>query len=394
MSEAAATTRADAPPRRGYARLVIDEVLGVWGARLGVTWVAILFFFAALAPFLASTHPYYLRLADGAVSYPLFVHLTVVDIVLAVAFVAATVLLAIGRRMRFLWKFLTFVTVLVVTALPAAMVVDPPRVVDYSKMRTLERDDQIAVAVRAPIPFSPNDRNPDVTRQAPSVSHWLGTDMHGQDVASRLIHASRISLAIGFIATGIAMTIGVILGALMGYFAGLIDLIGMRIVEVKESIPTLFLLLICVSFFGRDLYIMMALIGLVSWGGYCRFIRAEFLKLRKQDFVQAARACGLPLRSILFRHMLPNGVAPALVSASFGVASAILAEATISFLGLGLVEEPSWGQMLNQSLGSSATFDWWIALFPGLAIFFTVFGYNLIGEALRDAIDPYTRKRV
>lgn len=183
------------------------------------------------------------------------------------------------------------------------------------------------------------------------------------------------------------MVIGVVLGGLMGYFSGVVDMIGMRLVEIFEAIPTLFLLLTFVAFFGRSLYMMMIIIGVTSWSGYARYIRAEFLKLRKQEFVQAAVASGLPLSSILFRHMLPNGVAPLLVAASFGVASAILAEATLSFLGLGLVGEPSWGQMLDQAVKSS-TFNWWMAAFPGGAIFFTVFAYNLIGEAFRDAIDP------
>jgi peptide/nickel transport system permease protein len=206
-----------------------------------------------------------------------------------------------------------------------------------------------------------------------------------------MIHASRIALAIGFIATGIAMSIGVVIGGLMGFFSGKTDMIGMRIVEVFEAIPTLFLLLTFVAFFGRSLYLMMVIIGITGWTGYARYIRAEFLRLRQQDFVQAAIALGLPLRSILFRHMLPNGIAPVLVAASFGVASAILAEATLSFLGLGLVGEPSWGQMLNQAVRSSS-FNWWMAAFPGGAIFLTVFAYNLIGEALRDAIDPYLNK--
>jgi len=132
---------------------------------------------------------------------------------------------------------------------------------------------------------------------------------------------------------------------------------------------------------------MMVIIGITSWSGYARYTRAEFLKLRKMEYVQAAIVSGIPLRSILFRHMLPNGVAPLLVAMSFGVASAILAEATLSFLGLGLVDAPSWGQMLNQAV-NSATFNWWMALFPGGAIFFTVFTYTLLGEAFRDAIDP------
>ncbi len=173
----------------------------------------------------------------------------------------------------------------------------------------------------------------------------------------------------------------------MGYFSGVVDMLGMRLVEIFEAIPTLFLLLTFVAFFGRSLYMMMIIIGLTSWSGYARYVRAEFLKLRQQEYVQAAVASGLPLTSILFRHMLPNGVAPLLVAVSFGVASAILAEATLSFLGLGLVGEPSWGQMLDQAVKSS-TFNWWMAAFPGGAIFFTVFAYNLIGEAFRDAIDP------
>jgi peptide/nickel transport system permease protein len=136
----------------------------------------------------------------------------------------------------------------------------------------------------------------------------------------------------------------------------------------------------------------MVIIGLTSWTSDARFIRAEFLRLRNQDFVQAARAAGLPLRSVIFRHMLPNGIAPVLVAASFGVASAILTESVLSFLGLGLVQEPSWGGMLNQARGAGGNFSWWIAVFPGTAIFLTVFAYNLIGEALRDALDPKLRK--
>ena len=179
-----------------------------------------------------------------------------------------------------------------------------------------------------------------------------------------MIHASRIALGIGLVATGIAMLIGIVVGGLMGWFSGVVDLAGMRLVEIFEAVPTLFLLLTFVAFFGRSLYLMMVIIGLTGWTGYARFVRAEFLRLREQDYVQAAVACGLPLRSILFRHMLPNGVAPILVAASFGIASAILAEAMLSFLGLGLVDDPSWGQMLNQAVRSS-TFNWWMAVFPG-----------------------------
>ncbi|MCA1805779.1 MAG: ABC transporter permease [Xanthomonadaceae bacterium] len=252
--------------------------------------------------------------------------------------------------------------------------------------------------MRAPIPYSPKDYlrdHGDTGLEAPLEDdgrrHWLGTEENGSDVLARMIHASRIALGIGFIATGIALLIGVIIGGLMGYFSGIVDMIGMRLVEIFEAIPTLFLLLTFVAFFGRSLYMMMIIIGITSWSGYARYVRAEFLKLREQEYVQAAVACSLPLRSILFRHMLPNGAAPILVAASFGVASAILAEATLSFLGLGLVDDPSWGQMLNQAVQSS-TFNWWMAAFPGGAIFLTVFAYNLVGESLRDALDPHLKK--
>jgi peptide/nickel transport system permease protein len=265
----------------------------------------------------------------------------------------------------------------------------PPALTVYEQYREqAERYDWI---LPAPIPFSPRDYlrdQGDTGLQSPSQRHWFGTEENGADVFSRMIHASRIALGIGFVATGIAMLIGIIIGGLMGYFSGVWDIIGMRLVEIFEAVPTLFLLLTFVAFFGRSLYIMMVIIGITSWPGYARYVRAEFLKLRRQDYVQAAVAAGLPLRSILFRHMLPNGIAPVLVGASFGVASAILAEATLSFLGLGLVDAPSWGEMLNQAVRSSS-FNWWMAAFPGGAIFLTVLSYNLIGDSLRDAIDPH-----
>ena len=147
-----------------------------------------------------------------------------------------------------------------------------------------------------------------------------------------------------------------------------------------------------VAFFPRSLLNIMIIIGITSWTGSARFIRAEFLKLRKQDFVQAARALGLPLRSILFRHILPNGIAPVLVNATFGIAGAIFIEAALSFLGFGVAPPtPSWGQMLSLGVSTSGRFLWWLTLFPGLAIFLTVLAYNLVGEALRDALDPRLR---
>jgi peptide/nickel transport system permease protein len=270
-----------------------------------------------------------------------------------------------------------------------------PLTVDYSTYRVATNAGQIERAIYAPLPFSPADYQRDDPSQRlrpPSARNPLGTTLNGADLLSNMLHACRIALSIGFISTGIAVVIGVMVGGLMGYFAGWVDLLGMRVVEVFSAIPTFLLLLCFVAFFTPNLYVMMAIIGFTSWTGYAVFIRAEFLRLRNQDFVHAAVAAGLPLRSVLFRHMLPNGLTPVLVSASFGVASAILAESSLSFLGIGLVGEASWGNLLNQALGSGGTFYWWIAMFPGLAIFLTVFAYNLIGEAVRDALDPRTMK--
>jgi peptide/nickel transport system permease protein len=167
----------------------------------------------------------------------------------------------------------------------------------------------------------------------------------------------------------------------------------MRIVEVVMAIPVFFLIITIVAFFSRSLLNIMIIIGLTSWMQSARLIRAEFLKLRKQDFIQAAISLGLGLRSILFKHMLANGIAPVLVNAAFGISSAIFFEAALSFLGFGVSPAtPSWGQMLSSAVTTSGGFSWWLSLFPGLAIFLTVMAYNIIGQGLRDTLDPRLRK--
>jgi len=384
---------------RSYAAQVLREAFTQWGARLGLFWIALLAAIAVFAPFLANSHPLLLS-ENGDVSSPMMRYLTIGDFTLVAIFF--TIIMMIFLRIRFYKKALTVIAVGVMTVIISSIFVSPPQLTVYDQYRIKQAAGSYDWVLYAPIPYSPKDylRDAGDTGLEPPLdagaavearTHWFGTEENGSDVLSRMIHASRIALGIGFVATGIAMLIGVIVGGLMGFFSGVVDMIGMRLMEIFEAVPTLFLLLTFVAFFERSLYVMMVIIGITSWPGYARFVRAEFLRLRQQEFVQAATACGLPLRSILFRHMLPNGIAPILVAASFGVASAILAEATLSFLGLGLVDDPSWGQMLNQAVQSS-TFNWWMALFPGGAIFLTVFAYNLMGEALRDAIDPNLKK--
>ena len=372
------------------------QIFGRWGARLGMAWLVALVLLAVFAPIIASSHPLVVK-AYGKWSSPVLEHLTPADVTLMVATVSAVVLWLLVLIPGWI-RWWAWVGIVAVTAAAAFALVDPPRIVVYSQYREAAAAGQTEYQLLTLIPYSPVDRLRDMEAesrfQPPTRRHWMGTTANGEDLLSRMIHASRIALAVGFIATGIAVVIGVIVGGLMGYFSGWVDLIGMRVVEVFSAIPTIFLLIAFVAFYGRNLYLIMVIIGLTSWVGYALFVRAEFLKLRGQDFVLAARACGLPLRSVLFRHMLPNGIAPVLVNASFGVASAILTESTLSFLGLGLVEEPSWGQLLNQARVVAGGFHWWIAVYPGLAIFLTVFSYNLIGEALRDAIDPRLQQPV
>ena len=383
----------------GFVSRILPQVFAGWGAKIGLAWVAILVFIAVFAPFMANSMPL-IASENGRLVFPVFSYLTSEDIIVLIAFFSLIVMFKSRLKENVKKLLLIFIVMIVgVSILSTQLVVKQENIV-YSDFREKVEDGTYNWSIMPPIPYAPQDYLRDVRSlplEAPLADkvhrHWMGTEENGGDVLSRMIHASRIALGIGFLATGIAIFIGIILGGLMGYFSGIVDILGMRLVEIFESIPTLFLLLTFVAFFGRSIYIMMIIIGLTSWSGYARYIRAEFLRLRKMDFVQSSIASGLPLSSILFRHMLPNGIAPLLVGMSFGVASAILAEATLSFLGLGLVDAPSWGQMLNQAVQSS-TFNWWMAVFPGGAIFMTVFAYNLIGEALRDAIDPQLAKNV
>jgi peptide/nickel transport system permease protein len=391
----APTGRADRASRSFFRQAIIDT----WtrpAAKAGLVWIAVVVFLAVFAPFIANSHPILMKTADGKVASPLLRYLTPNDVLLLVA-TATIAFLLTTRRLNFGPSLLVLFGVLAVATPLAFWLVRPPVTAWYEGYRARQASGEIASAKRTVIPYSPLDRNRDAPAgehpAAPSAMHWVGTEQNGADMLSQMIHASRIALSIGFVSTGIAVLIGITIGGLMGYFAGPVDLLGMRLIEIFEALPRLLLLLAVAALVSKNLYVLMAVIGLTGWTGNARFIRAEFLKLRKQDFVQAAIASGLPLRSILFRHMLPNGIAPVLITSSFGVASAILLESTLSFLGLGDPDQPSWGQLLNQARSGGAGFHWWIAVFPGLAIFLTVFSYNLIGEAIRDAIDPKLRKR-
>lgn len=237
-------------------------------------------------------------------------------------------------------------------------------------------------------PYDPTEFHRHAILKPPSAQYLLGTDAYGRDVLSRLLYGGRISLWVGFVSVGISVLIGLTLGLLAGYFRGLTDEIIMRCVDVMLCFPSFFLILAVIAFLEASVVNIMIVIGLTSWMGVARLVRAETLSLRERDFVAAAKLGGAGSLRILLTHILPNALSPVLVSATLGVAGAILVESSLSFLGLG-VQPPdaSWGNMLMEGKDTLEIAPW-LSLYPGLAILVTVLGYNLLGESLRDTPDP------
>ncbi len=245
-------------------------------------------------------------------------------------------------------------------------------------------------AVLAPFiaPYDPDAINVKAILLSPSAQHLMGTDGLGRDVFSRMLFGARISLMVGIVAVGIATVIGIILGAVSGYYRGWVDVIIMRTVDVMLSIPTFFLILAVIAFLTPSIWNIMIVIGLTSWMGVTRLVRAEFLSLRGREFVLASQTLGAKDGRLIFTHLLPNSLTPIIVSFVLGVASAVLVESGLSFLGLGVqAPQASWGNILTDGK-EYIQFAWWLSLFPGLSILLAVLGYNLLGEGLRDALDP------
>ncbi len=249
-------------------------------------------------------------------------------------------------------------------------------------------------AIFAPMlaPYSPRAQDLSNRYAPPSSEHWFGTDLYGRDIFSRVIYGGRISLSVGLVSVAIALTIGTTIGALAGYYGGWLDNVLMRFTEVVISFPILFLIIAVVAIIGPSIFNIMVVIGFTAWPGTARLVRGQFLSLREQDFVEAARALGARELRIIFRQILPNAVAPIIVAGTLGVASAILVESALSYLGIGVQPPtPSWGNILYEGQRFIRR-AWWYTVFPGAFIFVTVLSFNLVGDALRDALDPRLRE--
>ncbi|MEA2595580.1 MAG: peptide/nickel transport system permease protein [Thermomicrobiales bacterium] len=256
----------------------------------------------------------------------------------------------------------------------------------------------IALAtIAAPLvaPYDPNAVDLGAVREGPSGDHLLGTDEIGRDVFSRVIYGGRVSLSVGLVSVTIYTIIGILLGSVSGYFGGVVDGTIQRLTDTVMCFPSLVIIIAAVAILGPSIYNVMIVIGLLSWPGICRLVRAQFLSLREREFVEAARSIGGGHRDLIFRHILPNTLSPVIVAATFGVASAILTEAGLSFLGLGVQPPtPSWGNLINtaQSVSVLQRMPWlWIP--AGLLIAMSVLSINFIGDGLRDALDPRARDR-
>ena len=242
------------------------------------------------------------------------------------------------------------------------------------------------VALFAPLvaPYDPGSIDIDNILMGPSREHLLGTDSLGRDLFSRMVYGTRISLLVGLIAVGISVFIGITLGALAGFYGRWIDTIIMRFVDVMLCFPAFFLILAVVALLEPGIVNIMVIIGATSWMGVARLIRAEILSLKERDFIYAERAIGAGDFRIITKHLVPNAMAPVLVSATLGIAAAILVESSLSFLGIGVQPPtPSWGNILSEGKSVMGA-AWWMVVFPGLAIFITVLGYNLLGEGIRE----------
>lgn len=330
--------------RKTYLKMVTENFRASKLNMLGLAVVILMFFIALFAPFFANEKPYYYK-HEGRYTFPILEEV-------------------------FLFKHFVSYPEL--------------RGIDFRK---LDEDRKNSILM-PPIPYSPTEYDLDDMLVPPDKDHLMGTDEQGRDIASRMIYGAQVSLSVGFVAVFIYVLIGIFVGSMAGYFGGRVDMVISRLIEIVMCFPTFFLILAVLAFVGPSLLNIMIIIGVTGWTGIARLVRGEFFKLKEQEFVQSAHILGYSTLRIIFRHILPNALTPVLVSVTFGIASAILIESSLSFLGFGVQPPtPSWGDILSQSR-EFMDIAWWLMFYPGVAIFITVTAFNLVGEGLRDALDP------
>ena len=382
---------------QSYWDLVWQQYRKRTEAYIGLFLLCGLYSIALLAPLLASNLPWIVS-GPGGTSFPLirdfFFPLSLLDRFYNCALIAVIVFLALWPLRLFKRRLQTglfvslavFLLLFLVSTLVGG-------INDTTNYRELKQSNPGMTIVMTIVPYGALESSNVNNEQPPSKEHLLGCDSNGFDVLTRIIHGSRISMAVGFLAIGLAVFIGVIVGSLAGYYVGWVDLLVSRVIEVFICFPSFFLILTIIAIAPRrSIFWVMFAIGFTGWMGVARLIRGEVLKIRALDYVQAARAMGMGNARIVFRHILPNALAPVLVAATFGVAGAILAETGLGFLGLGVEPPtPSWGELLNQARQAPERL-WWLTIYPGFMIFLSVTLMNLVGEGLRDAMDPKMRR--
>ena len=353
-------------------------------ARNGLRMVIVLFIIATFAPFLANSHAIF-RVVDGHPSFPIFRSMEAIEWRFLIYVPMAGIIYLLRRRVAKSPKATVLIVLGVIVLTEFALALNHP-----FNDPTNDRDQATSFKIMPVIPYSPIESTKDQF-VGPGWRHLCGTDSTGRDIAARMLHGARTSLSIGFVSQSIALLVGITLGGLAGYYRGWTDIAVCRFIEIMDCFPPLLLILVVIGIFEsaqNNMFYIMAVIGLTGWTGIARLVRGEFLRLSAQPFTLAAQAVGANDFRVIVRHLLPNSLGPILVAGTFGVASAILIESALSFLGFGMqAPTPSWGDILNESR-RYIDFAWWLAFFPGLAILITIMSYNFVGEGLRDAVDP------
>lgn len=374
-SERADLERSQQRHAQSYWAIVRTQFRKNPSGMLGLRMVLFIVSLALLAPLLANDRPVFARY-KGETCFPAFT-----------TYVDAWVFWPSARNALKSWK--------VGDALPFGDHYEVLEGKSWAEAIAAAKDEvgaDVGLVVWPPIRWSPREIDKTAVKARPDSRHWVGTDDRGRDVLARLLHGCVVAVTVGIVAVGIASVIGITLGTSAGFFGGAIDLVLSRVVEVFMCFPTFFVIIAVISFLEPSIMNIMIVIGLFGWTGIYRLIRGEVLKCKSLDYVVAAHALGVPTRRIMFKHILPNAIAPVFVSISFGIAGAVLTEASLTFLGFGDVTVPSWGEVVSQGRLYVMEDLTHLIVPAGFAIFVTLTAFNLFGQGLRDAMDPRLRR--